>query len=93
MSAAPTLIRSQDAHAGGESFRPPSISEMPMKIAVSPVNPNSQPARYARLLGRGWGACRTSTPGMIERGETVITSARGSSSTIYEPHPTVTREP
>ena len=36
--------------------------------------------------------CRTSTPGMIDSGETVITIARGSSSTICEPRPTVTRE-
>jgi hypothetical protein len=87
MSAAPTPIRNQDAHAGGDCLRPPSMSEMPMKIAVSPANPNSQPARYARLLSRGCGACKTSTPGMIDSGETAITSARGSSSTIYGPIP------
>jgi hypothetical protein len=39
------------------------------------------------------GTRKMSTAGMIDSGETVITSARGSSSTIYQPHPTATREP
>ena len=93
MSAAPTTIRSHDAHVGGYLCRPPSSPETAMKIAVNTASATSHPARSARLVGRGRGVCNTSTAGMTENGERAITSAREMSPVSAEPQLAATREP
>ncbi len=51
-----------------------------MNKVVSATRPITQPARNANPLGRGRGECRTSTAGMIDSGDSAITSAKGMSS-------------
>jgi hypothetical protein len=59
---------------------------MPRSAALcSAVSPSSQPPRKARLVGRGRGASKTSTAGMIDSGESAVTSARGMSPVSTEP--------
>ena len=59
---------------------PPSRPEIPMNNVVSATRPMTQPARNANPVGRGRGECRTRTAGMIDSGDSAITSAKGMSS-------------
>src|SRR3954452_6810150 len=85
ISAAPTTIRSHDAHPGGLSPSPPSRLDTSRKIAVNAVSPISQPAKKARPVGRGRGVCNTNTAGMIDNGDSATTSASGMSSVSTDP--------
>lgn len=71
----PKTTRNQDAQAGGDLCRPPSAPDAAMDNAVNAARLSTQPPRKARLLGRGRGACKTSTAGMIDSGESEMTSA------------------
>src|SRR5271167_5189624 len=90
ISADPRTTRSQDSQAGGDLCIPPNAPDPSTNSAVSVASPNSQPARNARLLGRGRGACNTSTAGMIVNGEIAVTSANGVSAPRTEPKLAVT---
>lgn len=93
ISAAPTMMRSQDAHVGGDLCRPPSSPDTATKIAVTAARVASHPARNARLLARARGVCNTRTAGMIDSGDSAITSARETSPVSSEPQLGVTGEP
>src|SRR5579875_331055 len=92
ISAAPTTMRSHDAHVGGDLCRPPSRPETARKIAVRAARLTSHPARNARLLACARGACNASTAGMIDNGDSAITSARETSPVNSELQPVATRE-
>src|SRR6516225_3728619 len=85
MSADPRTTRSQDAHLGGALSRPPSRPDAPTESAVSAARPSAQPARKARPLGLGRGACNTSTAGITVSGESAMTSPSGMSAPSTEP--------
>src|SRR6516162_5979917 len=81
----PRITRSQDAHVGGDLCRPPSRPEAATESAVSAARPSTQPARKARPLGLGRGACNTSTAGITVSGESAMTSPSGMSAPSTEP--------
>src|ERR1700740_346925 len=85
MRAAPRITRSQDAHVGGDLCRPPSTPEAATESAVRAPRPSTQPARKARPLGLGLGACNTSTAGITVIGESAMTSPSGISAPSTEP--------
>ena len=85
MSAAPSAMRSHDAHDGGLSRPPPNRSDNPMNTTVSAASPTTQPARKARPAGLGRGVCRTSTAGMTDSGDAAMISASGTTSARTEP--------
>ena len=85
ISADPRTTRSQDAQRGGDLSRPPRMPEAATESAVSAASPSSQPPRKARPLGRGRGACKTSTAGMTVSGDSAMTSPSGTSPVSTEP--------
>src|SRR5271166_4821549 len=85
MRAAPRTTRSQDDHLGGDLSSPPSQPEAATANAVSAARPSTQPARKARPLGLGRGACNTSTAGMTVIGESEMTSPSGMSPAATDP--------
>src|ERR1700722_11789088 len=86
MSAVPSTTRSQDAQVGGDDLWDcPSTPDPAPKRAVNAASPNSQPPRNARPVGRGRGACNTSTAGMMVSGETATTSPSGMSPVSNDP--------
>lgn len=61
------------------------MPEAATESAVSAARPSTHPTRNARLLGRGRGACNTSTAGITVIGESAMTSPSGMSPVSTEP--------
>src|SRR5689334_10799955 len=82
--AAPTTIRTHDAHVGA-LLKSPSRSETSTKTAVMAASATTHPSRYISEAGRGWVVCNTKTAGMIDSGDNVITNASGINSVSTDP--------